>query len=306
MRKLKFKLAVLFLLFSFQMKAQDFPFRYFTHFNPMVNNPSLAGIDSKMNFHAGSYNLWAGGFKPLNDYLVSFSYSRDNNKYRRNSFYQPRVGLGVVLLHENVGPFTQNYLQLVYSYHIPLDKNTLLSLGISGLFQTMAIDVNSLNPLDNDDPRLLTGNNNSYLFDGGFGAALSGKNYRVSFSGLNLAPSVFTFKNSLAKEVSEYRKFFFSGNYSFQINRSFKLQPELCLRNTIQKKIGYDTALFVDLESFSFGAGYRSEQAVFFVAKVAVENFVFAYISENPIQSNHMIGNGHTISVGWNFDVLKR
>lgn len=306
MSKLNLKIGVLFLLLSAQTKAQDLPYQYFTHFNPLVNNPSLAGIDAKLNVNAASYNLWAGGFKPMTDYLVSFSLLRDKNKNSRTAFFQPRVGLGAVLLHENIGPFTENCLQLIYSYHIPLDKYTLLSLGINGLFENMKIDVNSLMPMQKDDPRLLTGNNNSFLFDGGFGAAISGKKYRVSFSGLNLAPSVFTFKNSLAEEIPEYRKFFLSGNYVFTVSNNFVFQPELTLRNTIQNRIGFDSMINFDLNLFSFGAGYRSENTVVIFAKIDVQDFVFTYTSENPLKSNHMIGNGHIFSVGWNFDVLRR
>lgn len=306
MRKLKFGIGILFLLFSFQIKAQDFPFHYFTHFNPMVSNPSLAAIDDEMNVNMANYSLWAGGFKPLNDYLVSFSISRDYLKNKRRALYQPRVGFGAALLHENIGPFSQNIFQLIYSYHIPLTKTALLSFGITGLFENIGIDVSSLSPLQDDDPRILTGNNNSFLFDGGFGASISGKDFRISLSVLNLAPSVFTFKNSLAEDIEEYRKFFLSANYSFKLSGKFLFQPGFTYRNTIQNRFGFDSMIDIDLYNFSFGAGYRSENTVFIFTKIAVKDFVFSYTSENPLKSNHMIGNGHTFSMGWSFESPKR
>jgi len=306
MSKIKLGFGILTLLFSIQLKAQEFPYHYFNYLNPLVSNPSLAAIDERINAQVGTYNLWAGGFKPLNDYYASFSISRDNEKYKRQNFYQPRVGLGAVLLHENIGPFSQNIFQLIYSYHIPLAKNLLLSLGINGIVENIGINVNSLAPLQDDDPRLLTGNNNSVLFDGGFGATISAKNFRISFSGLNLAPSVFTFKNNLAEDIPEYRKLFLAANYSFKFSNNISLQPEITFRNNIQNQLSFDSMINVDLHLFAFGAGYRSEQAIFIFTKVAVKDFVFTYTSENPLRSNHMIGNGHTFSLGWKFDTMKR
>lgn len=306
MSRLKIKIEILFLLFSFQINAQDFPFHYFTHFNPMVNNPALAAADEKMNINVANYNLWAGGFRPLNDYLVSLSIPVDFKKNKRRTLYQPRVGLGAVLLHENIGPFSQNIFQLIYSYHIPLSRTTMLSLGINGIVENIGIDVNSLSPLQNDDPRILTGNNNSFLFDGGFGSSISGKDYRISFSALNLAPGVFQFKNSQAEDIEEYRKFFLSGNYTFKLSDKFLIQPGVTMRNTIQDKFGFDWMLDFNLHFFSCGMGYRSENTVFIFTKIAVQDFVFTYTSENPLSSNHLIGSGHTFSLGWSLNLLNR
>lgn len=302
MRNIKHIILVVVLLFSLQLKAQDFPYHYFTHIDPMLNNPSLAALNHKTNVNAATYNLWAGGFKPLNDYVLSFSISPDLIKNRRGTFTEPRYALGVVLQRENMGPFTLNILQLIYAYHIPLSNTVLLSLGVNGLIENIEIDVNSLTPIQNDDPRLLTGNNNAFAFDGGFGATVTGKDFRVSVSVLNLAPATFRFNDGSAEEIPDYRKYFLTGNYLVALSEKFFFQPEITLRNTIQKKLGFDSVASFDLHFLTFGLGYRSENTIFIFAKVPVQDFVFSYISENPINSNHMIGNGHTFSVGWSFD----
>ncbi|MBK6283921.1 MAG: PorP/SprF family type IX secretion system membrane protein [Draconibacterium sp.] len=163
------------------LSAQDFPYHYFSNSNPMVNNPSFAGAENEMRADVGSYNLWAGGFKPLNDYMVSFSMSPDFHKKIKHLSYDTRVGLGAVFLNEKIGPYSQHIFQLIYAYHIPLDKTSFLSLGISGAIENLSIDVNSLSPLQPDDPRIETGNNNAFLVDGGFGVAIHGEKYLISF-----------------------------------------------------------------------------------------------------------------------------
>lgn len=304
MKILKHISAALLLFFSIQTKAQEFPYHYFTHITPMVNNPALAAIDYKIQAGATSYNLWAAGFKPLTDNLVSFSIAPDFKKRKRRNSYSTRVGLGGTFLQERIGPFSQNILQLMYAYHIPLTKGTILSLGISGLMEYLKIDVNSLTPLDDNDPRLLTGTNSSLLIDGGFGASVHNNDFRLSFSIMNLTPGTFDFGDDTAMDIENYRKFFLAGNYRVGLNEKMNVSPSVTVRNSFENKIDFDVSAELDLKFIRFGAGYRTEKSIFVFAEIPVSDFTFSYTSENPLLSNHMIGNGHTISVYWNFNQL--
>ncbi|MCG6189932.1 PorP/SprF family type IX secretion system membrane protein [Maribellus maritimus] len=291
-------LLSLHLLFN-KLRAQDFPYHYFNHISPIINNPSLAALNSKIEVNSASYSMWAGGFKPVNDYLVSFAISPNPKDNLRRSYFQPYVGLGAVFLHEDIGPFNQNILQLIYAYHIPVTRTNLLSFGVNVLVENLEINVNELTARQADDPRLLSGNNNSIRFDGGFGASLSGRDFRVSLSVLNLMPADYKFNNNSVSDLANYRKFFISGNYRIVLNDKFTFQPNLVLRNTVEEKIGFDSMADFNLYLLSVGMGYRTESSIFVFAKIPFHNFFFSYTSENPLKSNHMIGNGHIFSVGW-------
>ncbi len=291
--------VIVFVIAANDVGAQDFPYHYFSNSTQMVNNPSFAAAESAIRVDVGTYNLWAGGFKPLNDYMVSFSMSPDFRKKKKPSWYETRVGLGAVFLNEKIGPFTQNIFQLAYSYHIPLDKSTFLSLGISGAIENLNIDVNSLSPIHPDDPRIATGNNSAFLIDGGFGIAVHGEKYLVSFSTLNLASGDFNFNNNSAADIPNYRKFYLSGNYNFDLSESIHFQPAFTLRNSRITNFNYDALAAFDFTWFTFGAGYRSENSVFIFTKIPFKDFYFAYTSENPLGSKQMIGNGHMFSFGW-------
>ena len=299
MRIFKNSVLIVLLLSSFQAKAQEFPYHYFTHSAPVISNPSLVAAQTSMDVNVGAYNLWAGGFKPVNDYLVSFSWSPNGMNRRNYGRQSTRVGLGATLLNEKIGPFNQYILQLKYAYHIPLTRDIQLSLGICGIIENLNIDVNSLSPLHPDDPRLLTSNNRSFLFDGGFGASVLSENWRLGLSVLNLAPGTFRFSEEPAAEFSSYRKLFLTGSYFLSIGRNFGIQPHTTLRNSNLKWVNYDASLKVDLQYFHVGAGYRSENSLFLFLNVPFEGFMFSYTSENPLNANHMMGNGHTFSVGW-------
>jgi len=242
---------------TFQLKAQDFPYHYFAHISPVISNPSLAAIDGKQKADLASYNLWAGGFKPVNDYMVSFSIAPDFKKRKRHSRKQPWVGLGASLLKEKTGPFSQHVFQAVYAYHIPMAGKTQLSFGISGMVEDINIDVNSLTPLQGGDPRLINGNNHSYIFDGGFGTTFQGKDFQISFSALNLIPGTFQFDNSPAGDISSYRKLFLEGSYLIKLFDKVSCQPALTVRNSIEKEINFDTSVKFVLPFFTLGMFYR-------------------------------------------------
>jgi type IX secretion system PorP/SprF family membrane protein len=304
MSKLPKIFIIVFVFFCKSLIAQDFPYFYFSNFNPMVNNPAFIAAENDMTLDVGSYNLWAGGFKPLNDYMISFSISPDIEfkKHKRKSGFEKKIGLGLIFLRENFGAFTQNVVQLGYSYHIPISKKNFLSLGIAVAGENLNIDVGSLNPLNEDDPRLLSGNNNSVLFDGSFGAAIHAADYTVSFSVTNLASDDFKFDNDLAKEINNYTKYYFTADYNFEISQDISFLPKVVVRNSRMKKMNFDYSAAFDFKQFVVGLGYRTKNSLFIFTKIPVKNFFFTYTSENPVKSNHMIGNGHTFTIGWNFN----
>jgi len=299
MRCFRHSILIFLLVFSYKAKTQEFPYHYFSHTAPVISNPSLVAAQTSLDVQVGAYNLWAGGFKPVSDYLASFSYSPDAMNRRGYGRQSTRVGLGITLLNEKIGPFNQYILQLMYAYHIPLTREIQLSLGVCGIIENLNIDVISLSPLQPDDPRLLTGNNRSFLFDGGFGASILSENWVVGLSLLNLAPGTFRFSEEPAAEFSSFRKLFLSGSYFLGFGQNFGIQPHITLRNSNLKWLNYDASLKFDLQYFHVGAGFRSESSLFLFLNVPFEGFTFSYTSENPLNANHMMGNGHTFSVGW-------
>ncbi len=278
--------------------AQDFPYHYFNHTVPLVANPSLAAAKDQLSIDLASYNLWAAGFKPLNDNLIGVSYQVNRAK-RAKKYSDSGIGVGFTFANENYGPFSKNILQLMYAYHIPLTRELQLSLGISGMLENMNINVGSLSPQHEDDPRLVVDNNKSTMFDGGFGATLSSKYYVVALSVLNLAPSNYSFEETSFSEIRNFRKYFLSGSYNIELNQKMSISPSVVLRNIEQNKFSFDAFCDFRFSSFHFGIGYRNEKTLFVFTKIQLEEFEFAYTSENPMEANHMIGNGHTFSIGW-------
>ncbi|MCY1723300.1 PorP/SprF family type IX secretion system membrane protein [Prolixibacteraceae bacterium Z1-6] len=299
MNRFRNTVVLLLVFFVNALNAQDFPYHYYSHINPMLNNPSFACFNSNMAADIAVHNVWAGGFKPLNDYMLSFSFAPKGQKHKRNYGFQPDVGLGLAFLKEQIGPFEQNILQLIYAYHIQLNRATVLSLGLSGIVENLAINVTSLSPLEGDDPRLLTGNNNAFILDGGFGAAIHGEKYSIALSVLNLAPGDYSFDNAAIADIENYRKYYVSSSYTFQLYDKIHFEPGMTLRNSRLERFCYDTSVAFDFTHLKVGLGYRSENSIFIYTQIPVRKLMFSYTSENALNSTHMVGNAHTFSIGW-------
>ncbi len=210
--------------------------------------------------------------------------------------------MGAVFLKEQFGAISQNVYQLVYSYHFPVNRKWYLSFGICASLETLHIDLNSLSPINADDPRLMAEENSSVVFDGGFGAVFGGPGYHVAFSVLNLASDNFKFDNSPSKGINNYTKYYLSGEYNFELSYNVRFRPNITYRNSRTIKKYFDASAAFDLTFLTIGLGYRTENTLFLFTKIPYKNFYFTYNSENPLSSNHLIGNGHTFTVGWSFN----
>lgn len=297
-------IAILFFgICSHTLFAQDFPYHYFAHFSESVYNPSQTARTSDINVALASFNLWAAGYQPVNDYLFGFSINPGFNRYNRAT--NSKVGVGAFLLRDQVGAFTKNSVLLNYAYHIPLNRTTDLSLGVCGISEFLSLGTSNLQAAQLNDPRILVGDNSTFVFDGGFGATVSSENYEIGLSVLNLAPSDFKFKNSAFYAINNYRKLFFSFKYFWNIDTDFVLQPFLLIRNNQQNQIKFDSLLDVKIKNISLGMGYRSEAVLMAYLKFLFGNFQFSYTSENPLKAHHMFGAGHTFSVAYQYSKYK-
>jgi type IX secretion system PorP/SprF family membrane protein len=141
--------------------------------NNYLLNPALTGIEDYADFKLGYRNQWIGvEGAPVNYYLSGHTklgkdvnvanpgwtgrkrpafaaYQQRHNKYQK---VKPHHGIGGMLLHEQIGPFTRTEVNVSYAYHMLLSKQVKLAAGVStGLFQ-QAMNADHLqlaNPADN-------------------------------------------------------------------------------------------------------------------------------------------------------------
>lgn len=220
-------------------------------YNTINVNPAYAGSRGALSFFALHRTQWVGldGAPITNTLSVN------------TPFNNSKLGLGVSIVNDEIGPSTTNSISADLSYTIPVSETYKLSFGVKGTANLFSIDVNKLNPGDQTDPQFQNFNNE---FSPNIGAGLylhSHKAY-LGFSIPNFIETDAYNDNDVAiyKEKINY---YLIGGYVFDLNPSIKFKP------TFMTKLVEGSPLQVDLsgnflfsEKFVVGLAYRWSASV--------------------------------------------
>src|SRR5690625_7833956 len=124
-----------FLALPFGMLAQQDPQYTQYMYNTQVINPAYSGNREMLSFGLLYRTQWVGieGAPKT----VTFTTNSPIGK-RRN------MGLGLSVIHDEIGPSTQTDVAIDYAYAIPVDDDTRLSFGIKGGFDVLVVDFTKL------------------------------------------------------------------------------------------------------------------------------------------------------------------
>ncbi|MFV8367919.1 type IX secretion system membrane protein PorP/SprF, partial [Flavobacterium sp. XS1P27] len=126
---------------------QDAQFTQYMY-NTININPAYAGSRGALSIFALHRTQWVGldGAPVTNAASVNTPLNGSN------------LGLGVSIINDKIGPTTENTISADLSYTVPTSETFKLSFGIKATANFFNLDVNRLNPVD-DDPSLHDFNN---------------------------------------------------------------------------------------------------------------------------------------------------
>jgi len=134
-------------LFGLVVMAQN-DVQYTHHlFNRLAYNPAYAGSQCAPVLNGTYRNQWAGLDKAPETGRLEF----------HTPFLGNRHGLGIGLTYDKAAIFRNTYVDLNYSYKIPISKKGTLALGIKGQFDNGRANFQDTNPLDLNDQFLSGG-----------------------------------------------------------------------------------------------------------------------------------------------------
>src|SRR5688572_18673914 len=118
----KIILLSMILVSSFCWSQQDAMFTHYM-FNTLWLNPAYAGTREAMTITGIHRSQWVGfDGAPLDQSLTLHTPILDG-----------KVGLGLSVLNDKIGPIKSTLIGLDFAYHIKLDKKSKLGLGVKGL-----------------------------------------------------------------------------------------------------------------------------------------------------------------------------
>jgi type IX secretion system PorP/SprF family membrane protein len=250
------KLIIGLIVFAFAKAAtaqQDPQYSQYMY-NPIVINPAYAGNRGVASIVGLHRSQWVGLDGAPRTQTLSFHTPIENS----------RVGLGLSIVNDALGPTDETYVAADFSYTIPLSYNSNLSLGLKGGAHLLNVDFMQLNARDPDN--VLQNNIENQLSPTvGVGAYYHADKFYVGLSTPNLLQTEhFDNSNSNSTYIAKERiHLFATAGYVFDLNDNVKFKPTTLVKAVSGAPLQVDvTANFLFNEKLTLGAAYRVSAAV--------------------------------------------
>lgn len=241
---------------------QDAQFTQYMY-NTININPAYAGSRGALSIFALHRTQWVGldGAPVTNAVSVNTPLNGSN------------LGLGVSVINDKIGPTTENTISADLSYTVPTSEIFKLSFGIKATANFFNLDVNRLNPVD-DDPSLHDFNN-KFTPNIGAGVYLHSDKAYIGFSVPNFIESKRYDDNEVAIFKEKINYYLIAG-YVFDLNNSIKFKPSLLSKIVEGAPLQVDVSgNFMFNDKFVVGIAYRWSAAVSAMVGFQVSNGMY-------------------------------
>ena len=228
---------------------QDAQFTQYMY-NTININPAYAGSRGALSIFALHRTQWVGlDGAPVTNAL-SVNTPINNSK----------LGLGVSLINDKIGPVHENTLSADLSYTIPTSETVKLSFGIKATANLFDLDVSRLNPVD-DDPSLHD-YNNKFSPNIGVGIYLHSDKAYLGISVPNFIETNRYDDNEVAIFKEQINYYLIAG-YVLDLNSDIKFKPALMTKMVKGAPLQVDlSSNFMINEKFVIGLAYRWSAAL--------------------------------------------
>lgn len=262
------KLITLFLLFSGgRLLAQQLPQYTQYMYNTSTINPAYVNENNRLDATLSYRAQWVG-----------IDGAPETKALTVSGIINNRMGLGINLFKDNIGPSAEFNSNAVFSYYLNLTKKVKMSLGINAGVDFFEVDYSKGSYYDQDDELFGYDDYFNALPAVGAGIYVFNDNWYVGFSVPNLLlnkSNVVGDKNLIHRDSHMY----FIGGYVIDINASTKLKPSILVKTIENAPVTIDASLNVlFMNKFTLGVSYRVEDSYSALAGFQIsKNFFMGY-----------------------------
>jgi type IX secretion system PorP/SprF family membrane protein len=260
--KTRILIFVLILTASASFAQQDAQFTQYMY-NTINVNPAYAGSRGVMSIFGLHRTQWVG----LDGAPVTNAFSLNT------PIGESKVGLGLSVINDRIGPTVENTLSADISYTVQTSETYKLSFGIKGTGNFFNLDASKLTPRDQDDPALV--NYNKFSPNIGAGIYLHSDKSYVGFSIPNFLQTNRYDDNNVAI-FKERINYYLIAGHVFDLNPNIKFKPALLTKLVEGAPLQVDvSANFMFYEKFVLGAAYRWDAAVSALAGFQINDSLY-------------------------------
>ncbi|MET0944309.1 MAG: type IX secretion system membrane protein PorP/SprF, partial [Flavobacterium sp.] len=167
-----------------------------------------------------------------------------------------KLGLGVSLVNDKIGPTNENTLSADLSYSVPTSETFKLSFGIKATANLFNLDVSKLSFEDQDDPQF-QGLDNKFTPNIGAGVYWHSDKAYLGFSIPNFIETN-RYEDNDTAIFKEKINYYFMAGYVFDLNYDIKFKPALLTKMVQGAPLQVDVSgNFMFYEKFTVGLAYR-------------------------------------------------
>ncbi len=284
-------LFLIFLLLENTYAQQDAQFTQYMY-NTISVNPAYAGSRDAINITGLYRNQWVGiGGAPVTQTLNVHSPIGVSNK----------VGLGLSIVNDKIGPTQETYLDIDFSYTINTSETGQLAFGVKAGGHLLDVNFNDLNQYTNTDILLDASIDKKFSPNIGIGIYYHTEKLYLGVSAPNLLETQhFDESNNDSRASSflaeERINYYFITGYVFNITENLRLKPAALMKAVVGSPLQVDlSANFLYNEKFTLGAAYRWSAALSLLAGFQVNDNImmgFAYDWETTALGNTQFNAG--------------
>ncbi len=184
-------------------------------------------------------------------------------------------GLGFNAVNDQLGPTTQTYVDVSYSFQVEFEYDVFLSFGLDAGGSFLNVDFSKGTFENPGEPILGAETINEFAPTIGAGVFLYHKDWYVGVSTPNFLTDGL-YSDKVAQVVAEQLQFNFIGGYVFNLNDNLKFKPAFLVNYINGAPINGNASLnFLLNDSFTLGAAYRFDNAISGLAGFQVNNSIY-------------------------------
>jgi len=280
---------------SGSLKGQPHPVSSLYMFDQMVINPAYTGVPVQFSTTFIHRDQWVNlpGAPKTNTFTM------------QSSFFNTRVGIGLMFTNDKIGIHDDYGIYATYAYHLPISKNSKLSMGLQAGFNHLSSDFTKLNIRDMNDPNLF---GRVTKMNPNFGAGLYyyGEKFYMGFSVPFMLENKLVDVESVLSEAKQSRNYYLNGGYTFSPSINFKITPSMLVRFQEGAPLGVDINVMSSYkEIVGLGVSYRSNDAVIFLFQLQLfQNLHLGYAYDYTMSDLNQYSKGsHEILLNYRFRI---
>ena len=282
------------LLCASQVNAQQDPQYTQYMYNMNIINPAYTGSTEGLAVGALYRSQWVG----LDGGPETFTFNI-------HSPVGKRVGLGLSVISDQIGPVKETNAYVDFSYTIPVGTVTKLAFGVKGgfTFHDIGIGESQITLIDQGDPFFANAINETTPNVGAGVYFYKPSKYYISVSIPNILNGVHLDANG-TKIGSESEHFFAAAGYVFDLSENFKLKPHTLIKYAFDAPVSYDINANVFMfDVVEVGVGYRLEDSFSGMVNFQVMDNLRIGYAYDAIQSDLDIVTSSSHEIFINFDL---